>query len=216
MSENILVIGDKRFSSWSLRPWLVLRQRAIPFREVRIRLRQPETKAEILHWSPGGKVPVLISGPMTVWESLAICETLADREPDGELWPENPAARAMARAISSEMHAGFAALRENLSMDVCEKHPDTPRTPACEADILRITALWRAAREQFGSHGPFLFGRFSVADAMYAPVCTRFDTYGVPLDPVCQAYQETILTLPAMRQWIAEAGEEQTAHAQAG
>ncbi|EWY39216.1 glutathione S-transferase [Skermanella stibiiresistens SB22] len=208
MSDLTLVIGNKASSSWSLRPWLALKRIGAPFLEITIPLRQPDTKAEILGYSPAGKVPVLIDGDLTVYDSLAILEYLAESFPEAGLWPDDRAARAIARSISAEMHSGFADLRKNMSMDVTDKHPGEGRTPETLNDIARITQVWRDARARFGADGPFLFGRFGVADAMYAPVCTRFDTYGVELDDVGQAYVTTILGLPEMREWYAAGAAE--------
>ena len=208
MSDLTLVIGNKSSSSWSLRPWLALKQIGVPFKETLIPLRQPESKAEILRHSPAGRVPVLLHGEFIVWDSLAICEYLAETWPDAGLWPADRGARVLARSISAEMHSGFAELRKHMSMDVTAKHPGEGRTPEVLAEIERITQLWRDARARFGADGPFLFGHFSNADAMYAPVCTRFDTYGVELDEVSQAYVSTVLSLPAMREWYAAGAAE--------
>lgn len=194
-----LVIGTKRYSSWSLRPWLAARMAGIPFDEVVITLRQPETKAEILKHSPSGKVPCLIHDQLTIWDSLAICEYLAEMHPT--LWPEGRDARAVARAVSAEMHAGFPNLRNACSMDMCATTPLDPVPPEVAAEIERIGTLWTQCRARFGAAGPFLFGRFSIADAMYAPVVSRFTTFAVPLDPVAQAYCDAIWSLPAMQEW---------------
>jgi glutathione S-transferase len=208
MSDLTLIIGNKASSSWSLRPWLALKQIGVPFREITIPLRQPETKAEILQHSPAGKVPVLRDGDLTVYDSLAILEYLAESFPEAGLWPDDRGARAVARSISAEMHSGFVDLRRNMPMDVTDKHPAEGRTPEVQADIARITQIWRDARARFGADGPFLFGHFSAADAMYAPVCTRLDTYVVDLDEVSQAYVSTVLGLPAMREWYAAGAAE--------
>ena len=216
MSSLTLVIGSKDFSSWSLRPWLALKQTGQPFAEIVVPLRRPDTRARILEHSPSGKVPLLKHGERTVWDSLAICEYLAELFPEARLWPEDVHARAVARSVSAELHSGFAALRTHMSMDLKTRHPGEGRTPESEADIARIAALWNDARARFGQGGPFLFGqggpflfgRFSIADAMYAPVVTRFDTYGVELDPVARAYCDTVLNMPAMKEWIAAAQAE--------
>ena len=204
-----LVIGNKNYSSWSLRPWLLLRQAQIPFEEVRIPLYTPTSKAEIRRYSPSGKVPALIDGDVTVWESLAICEYIAERFPDRGLWPADPKARALARAVSTEMHAGFTALRTHMSMNCRRRWPDKGRAPGVQEDIDRICAIWNECRTRFGGDGPFLFGRFSVADAMYAPVVLRFETYVVPLDPVARAYSDAMLALAPLQEWIA-AGKAET------
>lgn len=201
-----LVIGDRNFSSWSLRPWLALSVAGIDFTEVNVRLGQTETRAEILRHSPSGKVPCLIDGDLVVWDSLAICEYAAELAP--ALWPAGTAARAEARAVSAEMHAGFAALRQNMPMNVCAAKPGEGRTPEVEADIARILTIWQACRARHGEGGPFLFGAFSIADAMYAPVVWRFTTYAVEAPPVARAWMDAMLALPAMRQWQAGAVAE--------
>ena len=205
-----LVIGNKNFSSWSLRPWLLLKQAGLPFREIPVRLRQADTKAQILAHSPSGKVPALIDGDLTVWDSLANCEYLAEKASLNhvDLWPADPKARAEARSVSAEMHSGFAALRQHMSMEVAASRPGEGQTPEVLADIARIAALWTSCRERFAAAGPFLFGDFSVADAMYAPVAFRFHTYGVELPPLAAAYRDTLLALPAMQEWAAGARAE--------
>lgn len=201
MSGLTLVVGSKRFSSWSLRPWLALRHTGLPFTETVIELYRPETKGEILKHNPTGKVPVLTDGDLTVWDSLAIVEYLAEIAPEAGLWPEDGAARAVARSMSAEMHSGFAAMREHMPMDLVARRPGEGRVPAAIADVARITAAWRTAKSRFGAGGPFLFGEFSAADCMYAPVVARFDTYAVELDPVCRAYADAVLAWPALREW---------------
>jgi glutathione S-transferase len=200
-----LVIGSKRWSSWSLRPWLALRQAGIPFAERVIALRQEDTKSRILEYSPSGKVPLLIDGDVPVWDSIAILEYLAERFPEAGFWPAELAARARARSISAEMHSGFPALRRELPIDVSQDAPGFLAAPQLSAeavdDIARIQAIWRDSRLAFGDGGPFLFGRFSNAEAMYAPVASRFRTYGVEADPVSRSYIETVSALPAMVEW---------------
>lgn len=205
MPNLVLVIGTKAWSSWSLRPWLALKQSGLAFEEVLIPLRQPDSKEKIQAHSPSGKVPVLKDGDLRVWDSLAICEYVAELACAVPLWPENKGARAVARSVSAEMHAGFPALRQHLSMDVTQSLalPDLPAEAT--ADVTRVQAIWNDCRSRYGAGGPFLFGRFSVADAMYAPVATRFVTFGVPLDPVSQAYVDALYALPAMQEWIAAA-----------
>ena len=208
MAELTLVIGNKQFSSWSLRPWLALKQIGLPFREVLVLLRRPETRAEILKYSPSGKVPYLIDGSLGVWDSLAIIEYLNELKPEARLWPADRAARAFARSISAEMHSGFAALRQHLGMDLT-RTPAKGEWPAeAAADIERVQAIWAEARARYGSGGPFLFGQFTAADAMYAPVVTRFHRYGVPLDSALAAYRDAVLALPAMQEWTAAAQKE--------
>ena len=208
-----LVIGDKNLSSWSLRPWLALKQCGIPFAEECIRLRQPNSKAEILRHCPSGKVPALKTKTGVVWDSLAILDTLAERHPEHMLWPQDEEARTAARSISAEMHSGFATLRNEMPMDLLSKLPSPPLGAALEADIGRIAAIWKDTRARFGQGGPFLFGAFTNADAMYAPVATRFRTYGVDLgrfgdDGTAAAYAEAILALPAMEEWTEGARDE--------
>ena len=208
MSDYTLVIGNKNYSSWSLRPWLAMRQAGVPFREVRIPLYTPESKAQIRNYSPSGKVPCLVDGTLAVWDSLAICEYLAERHPQLELWPSDPHARALARSISAEMHSGFQHLRSNMSMNCRKQLPGMGRTVEVAGEIERIQRSWGEARDKHGSGGPFLFGRFSIADAMYAPVVLRFRTYAVQLNPVSREYADAILALPAMQQWLADAEAE--------
>lgn len=206
-----LVIGSKNYSSWSMRPWLALAHHKIPFEEILIPLDRPDSKAKILAHSPAGKVPVLIDGEAKVWESLAILEHLADRFQKAALWPKDAAARAHARAISAEMHAGFAALRNHCPMNL-RRRKARALTPEVEIDVRRIGELWRDARARFGQGGEFLFGAFSAADCMYAPVATRIASYEIKADPVAAAYVEAIYALPAFRQWHDAALKEPWTH----
>ncbi len=208
MTRLTLIIGNKNYSSWSMRPWLLMRQAGIPFDEVRIPLRMPESPVALAKWSPSGKVPALHDGDIVVWDSLAICEYLNERFPDKQLWPRDPAARAVARSVSAEMHSGFSALREHMSMNIRARRPGKGRTPECLADIERIVSIWTDCRARFGEGGEFLFGRFSIADAMYAPVVLRFQTYGVVLAGAAQDYAEAVLALPALQAWVADAVAE--------
>jgi glutathione S-transferase len=208
-----IVIGDKNYSSWSLRPWLALKACGIPFQEERIRLRQPESKAEILRLSPSGQVPALKTDVGIIWDSLAILEYVAEQHPRAELWPGTREARAAARAISAEMHAGFAALRNDMPMDLVSRLPVPPMSEALEANIRRVVAIWGDTKGRFGKDGAFLFGAFTCADAMYAPVATRFRTYGLNLgqfgdDGTASTYMDTILAMPAMAAWTAGAETE--------
>lgn len=205
-SSYTLVIGNKAYSSWSLRPWLLMKHAGLAFDEVRIALYQDGHAAKIRRYSPSGKVPILIDGAATVWESLAICEYLAERHPDKRLWPADAAARALGRAIGAEMHAGFAALRSNMTMNVRRTVPGIGMTPEVAEDIARIEAIWQESLQQYG--GPFLLGAFSIADAMFAPVATRFKTYVVALSAPAQRYAELLLALPAMKEWYAAAAVE--------
>jgi glutathione S-transferase len=204
MNNLELVIGTKRVSSWSLRPWIALKQAQLPFTETLIELRQPETKEEILKQSPSGKIPVLKHGGLLVWDSLAICEYVAELACAHSLWPENRGARAVARSVSAEMHSGFVPLRQNLSMEAGVDIPDFTPPAEAQADIERIQAIWRDCRQRFGATGDFLFGRWSMADAMFAPVVFRFESYRIPQDEVCRAYMQAMLALPAMQQWRVE------------
>jgi glutathione S-transferase len=206
-----LVIGNKNYSSWSMRPWVVLAAFGIPFQEVRILLDQPDTAANIARYSNAGRVPVLIHGDITIWDSLAICEYLAEQFPDKHLWPQDVAARAMARSVTAEMHSGFAGLRSAMSMNIRRSMPGRGRTLEAQGDIGRIGELWEECLSRFGHHG-FLFGEFSIADAFFAPVVMRFKTYGVMLAPALQAYCDRMLAHPAVARWVAEAlAETETA-----
>jgi glutathione S-transferase len=201
-----LVIGNKNYSSWSLRAWLPLRYSGIPFEEQRIALFEPGYKERILAASPAGKVPVLIDGDVTVWESLAIGEYLAERFPLAGIWPKGRIERTAARSFSAEMHAGFTALRARMPMNIRGSFPGKGRTPEVEQDIARICGIWSECLSRSG--GPFLFCRFSFADAMFAPVATRFVTYGVELHSPLQDYVERLWTLPAMQEWRSAAAAE--------
>ncbi|WP_431857023.1 glutathione S-transferase family protein [Azospirillum sp.] len=208
MADLTLVIGNKAYSSWSLRPWLALRHIGVPFAETLVPLRQPDSRERILAHAPSGKVPMLRHGERTIWDSLAICEYLAETFPDARLWPDDAYARAVARSVSAEMHSGFVSLRTTMPMDLKRSAPGDGRSEETLADIARIAAIWRDARDRFGAAGPYLFGRFSVADCLYAPVVTRFETYGVELDAVGRAYADAILALPALREWAEAARAE--------
>jgi glutathione S-transferase len=206
----LLLIGNKNYSSWSLRPWIALKAAAIPFAEEVISLDATDFKARVGKISGTGKVPVLIDGEtidgaIHVWESLAILEYLAERYPDRHIWPAEPAARAHARAIAAEMHAGFTPLRRHYPMNV--RRPVRPREPTPEVaeNISRIEAMWADCRRRFGGGGPFLFGPFGAADAMYAPVVSRFHTYGVAVGPEVRKYMDAVLALPAWSEWHAAA-----------
>ena len=194
----LLVIGNKNYSSWSLRPWLAMKVLGLAFDEKRIPLDTPGTKQEILRYSPAGKVPCLVDGSLAIWDSLAILEYLAERHP--QLWPADAAERARARSISAEMHSGFANLRNHMGLNVRRRYPGRGRTPEVLEEIKRIDAIWSQAK------GPFLFGAFGAADAMYAPVVLRFRTYEVRVSN--REYAEAMLALPAMREWIDAAERE--------
>jgi glutathione S-transferase len=206
MSDITLVIGNKNYSSWSLRPWVLLRHLQLPFDELQIQLSQPDTHSHILQHSPAGHVPVLKHGELRVWESIAIGEYLCELTGSG--LPQQRAARAQARAVSSEMHAGFGALRAQWPMNARAIGRRTPMTDELRADIERIDALWSDCRRRFGAHGPWLFGDYSLADAMYAPVALRFRSYGATLSPPAQNYLDTVLADPPLQQWIGAAATE--------
>lgn len=208
MAEMTLVIGNKNYSSWSLRPWLALRQAGLDFDEIVIPLSETGTRASILKHSASGRVPALRHGDLTVWDSLAICEYAAELQPEAGLWPDDRAARAVARSVSAEMHAGFTALRQHMPMNIRSKFPDEGRKPGVKEDIDRITALWRQCRSRYGADGAFLFGRFGIADAMFAPVVSRFRTYGVALGEVEQAYADAVWALETMQEWAKAAANE--------
>ncbi len=199
-----LVIGNKNYSSWSMRPWVALTAFGIPFTEVRVLLDQPDTAARIADYSGAGRVPVLIAGEMTIWDSLAICEYVAEQFPDKHMWPADVAARAMARSVSAEMHSGFQGLRNAMSMNIRASLPGRGRTAEAQGDIGRVCEIWEECLSRFGHH-QFLFGDFSIADAFFAPVVMRFRTYGVSLAPALQAYCERVLAHPAVARWVREA-----------
>ena len=202
MSAITLVVGSKRFSSWSLRAWLFLKHHGVPFREVLVPLDAADTRERVLEHSPSGKVPVLKLDGYRVWESLAICEYAAERLRLPLAWPDELQARAFARSIATEMHAGFAELRKTLPFDAQRKPATIDLSDEAAADIRRICAIWREARQLFGAAGPWLFGEFGIADAMFAPVALRFHFYGVALDPVCEAYMHQVLTDGAVQEWL--------------
>ena len=208
MAAFTIVIGNKSYSSWSLRGWLALKQTGAAFDEVVIPLRQADTRARILAWTPSGRVPVLRHGETMVWDSLAIGEYLAERFPEAGLWPADPEARAAARSVTAEMHAGFASLRRHMPMELRGSHPGLGQGPGVAEDIARITEIWRDCRSRFGGDGDFLFGGFTLADAAFAPVASRFATYAVPLEATEAAYRDAVMAWPALRQWTAEAAEE--------
>lgn len=209
MSTNpTLVIANKSYSSWSLRPWLAMVHFGVAFEEIVIPLDKDTTAGQILEHSPAGKVPVLHHGGITVWESLAILDYLAEAYYDRPWWPADPHAKAHARAIAAEMHAGFGPLRQAMPMNLRKDYPPRTWPDDVQADINRVQALWRDTKARFGSGGDFLFGDLTIADAMYAPVVTRLRTYAVDLDETAQSYSDAIYTLPAMQRWCEEAAQE--------
>ena len=204
MSALALLLGSKNYSSWSLRPWLALRQSGIPFEETVVPLRSPDFAERVRAWSPAARVPVLRHGDQYVWDSLAIAEYLAETFAEKELWPRDRSARALARSVCAEMHSGFQALRSQMPMNVRAKGRKVPSNPELEADIARMHEIWRQCRAQASGTGQFLFGAFSIADAMFAPVAFRFATYGIKSD-----YAQSLVQIPAMREW-AEASERES------
>ena len=203
-SDMELVIASKDVSSWSLRPWLLLKQAGIPFKETLIPLYQPRTKERILAYSASGKLPLLIHNELSIWDSLAIAEYIAESFPDKQLWPEDRRDRAYARSLSAEMHSSFTSLRTHLSMNVLETFPRPDLNHETETDIRRIETIWRDSLKRSG--GPYLFGkRFTIADAMYAPVVTRFRSYSIELTGEAKDYADRIFALPHLQEWIASA-----------
>ena len=208
-----LVIGNKAWSSWSLRPWLAMQRAKLPFEEINIGLRRPDSKAAILNHSPSGLVPVLLNGDLAIWDSLSILEYLAEQHPEAHLWPADRITRATARSASAEMHSSFTALRQHCAMDLFARSPLANLSAEVEGDVRRIVAVWRDCRDRFGSEGPFLFSHFSAADAMYAPVASRFRTYVPDLAPygddgTAQAYVEAVFAMPEMDLWAEGARAE--------
>lgn len=203
-----LVIGDKQLSSWSLRPWILLRHLRLPFEEIGLPLDTPRFRAEIARYSPSGRVPVLLDEGFRVWDSLAICEYLNERV-EGAAWPDDPDDRAHARCVSAEMHSGFAALRSRWSLRACDTGLDVPLDEAGRADLDRIDAIWCECRARSAAAGPWLFGeRYCIADAMYAPVVLRCNTYGADLTPAARAYMDYALSDPHLQDWIRGAREQ--------
>jgi glutathione S-transferase len=200
-----LIIGNKNYSSWSFRPWLAMKVAGIGFEEEVISLDAQDFKARVGRISGTGKVPALADGNVQVWESLAILEYLAERFPDARLWPADPAARALARAIAAEMHAGFGPLRRHLPMNMWRPVARRELTPEVQSNVRRIEAMWTDCRTGHGAGGPFLFGAFGAADAMYAPVVSRFHTYAVEVNAPAAAYMQAVMGLPAWREWHAAA-----------
>jgi glutathione S-transferase len=205
-----LVIGNKNYSSWSLRPWIAMKAAGIAFDEIVIPLYEPGSAEAIRAYSPAGKVPVLIDGDDHVWESLAILEHLAERFPEAGLWPKDAHARSHARVVATEMHAGFQPLRRDCTMNLWLPVKARPKSDEVMANVRRIEELWRGCRARFGQKlgGPFLFGAFGAADAMYAPVVSRFHTYGLAVAVDTRAYMDAVMALPAWREWYDAAMKE--------
>lgn len=205
MAGLTLAIGNKNYSSWSMRPWVLMRQLGIGFDEVKLRFHSSDWDANIGRWSPSGLVPVLWRGDQAVWDTLAIMETLHEWYPGHGVWPPDPAARAFARSACAEMHGGFRDLRSTMPMNIRAAHPGKGMTPATRTNIERIERLWSEARRRYGAGGPFLFGAFGAADAMYAPVVMRFSTYAVQLAPQNARYCQAVRAAPGVRAWIQDA-----------
>jgi glutathione S-transferase len=203
-----LIIGNKNYSSWSMRPWIALKAAGIPFEEILIPLYLPGSSEQILKYSPAGKVPILIDGDDVVWESLAILEHLADRFPAANLWPADARARSFARCAATEMHGGFQPLRQHCTMNMWLPLRERPLPPEVFDNVKRIETIWADCRARFGNGGPFLFGTFGNADAMYAPVVSRFHTHGLPVGPGTRAYMDAVMALPAWQEWYAAAMKE--------
>ncbi|MCB6182219.1 glutathione S-transferase family protein [Leeia sp. TBRC 13508] len=203
-----LYIGNKNYSSWSLRPWLVMAHFGIPFKEQMIPLYTPEGTVSLRNVSPSGKVPLLKDDSLLVNDSLAICEYLAEQFPTLGLWPKDSAARAVARSVSAEMHSGFMSVRQHMPMNVKGSYPGEGLSNDVQKDIDRIVTIWQDCRQKHGAAGPWLFGQFSIADAMYAPIAFRFKTYGVKLPTEAETYLNTLLSHPSMQEWVADALKE--------
>jgi len=203
-----LIIGNKNYSSWSLRPWIAMRVAGVPFDERVIPLYEPGSREAVLKYSPAGKVPVLIDGDQRIWETLAILEHLAEKFPEAHLWPKDTAARSHARVVASEMHAGFTALRRNCPMNLWLPPKSRPLPDEVKPDVARIEALWADCRARFGKSGPFLFGSFGAADAMYAPVVARLHSYGIAVAQETRAYMDAVMALAAWKEWCAAALKE--------
>lgn len=203
-----LIIGNKNYSSWSLRPWILMKYFKIPFEELLVPLYEGNYKSELVKYAPNEKVPILIDGDVKVWESLSICEYVAERFPNERMWPQKIEHRAWARSVAQEMHAGFSHLRKHMPMNIRGTFPGKGRSHEVGLDIHRVLQIWESCRRQFKNDGPFLFGHFTIADAMFVPVVTRFRTYGVKTVSYSNEYYDTILDLPSFKEWEAAAGRE--------
>jgi glutathione S-transferase len=202
-----IIVGNKKYSSWSLRAWLVLKHAGVPFEEIVVGLDLPDTATNIRKYSPSGRVPALIDGDVTVWDSLAIAEYLNEKFPDKRLWPQGAGERARARSVAAEMHSGFANLRNDCSMKILQQYPYKAPRPETQAEIDRIVAIWEDCLQRSG--GPFLFGKEPcIADAFYAPVVSRVRTYSLPVSGAARAYCDTIWAWPAVQAWVADAQRE--------
>lgn len=208
MPKLELVVANKNYSSWSMRPWVLLREAGVAFEEIQLKFGDDGRIPGVERYSPTGQVPVLLLDGEPVWDSLAICEAVAELFPEKQLWPRETRARRHARSICAEMHAGFRALRGAMPMNIRSSHPGKGMGPAVQRDIERIAGLWQDCRARFGSGGAMLFGAFGVADAMYAPVATRFATYAVELPAGARAYADSVLGLASVREWSGAARRE--------
>lgn len=208
MAELTILIGNKNYSSWSLRGWLAVKMSGASYEEVMVPLDHPDTHARIIAFSPSGRVPAIKHRELVIWDSLAIGEYLAEQFPAAQMWPSDTRARAIARAYAAEMHSSFTALRSNMSMNLRSNLAGKGRGPGVEEDIARIQQLWTAARKEYGAGGEYLFGKFSLADAFFAPVVTRFQSYGVSVNEVCAKYMESVFAHPFMKEWVEAAHAE--------
>lgn len=203
-----LVIGNKNYSSWSLRPWLLLTQFKVDFEEIRIPLHTDEFKEKIHQYSPSGLVPLLCADDLKIWDSLAVCEYIAEQHPDLHCWPQKASARAIARSVSSEMHSGFSQIRSCLPMNCREMMTIDPISAELKKEIERVCEIWASCRQHYANDGDFLFGAFSIADAMYAPVVIRFNNYGIKVGTTEKTYMQSMLSLPSLKSWLSSASAE--------
>jgi len=203
-----LIIGNKNYSSWSLRPWLLMKVKNVPFNEIKVPLYIEGSKDKLLSFSPSGKVPAFEHEGNSVWDSLAICEHIADLYPDNKCWPENINQRALARSISHEMHSGLLAIRNTLHMNCRKLITFKKISQELRTDITRVCDIWQYCRKQHSNSGKFLFGEFSIADAMYAPIVLRFNSYGIEVGDIEKEYMDNILSIPSLQKWIAEGIQE--------
>jgi glutathione S-transferase len=210
MAKPELIVGNKNYSSWSLRPWLAFVMAGVPFREVFVRIMVPETPKALAKYRATGKVPLLKHNDLVIWDTLAIIEYAAETWSTKPIWPKNKKARARARSVSAEMHSSFGALRNACPMNLRrpKKLPPGGISPAVAKDVARIEAIWAECRKEFGKGGPFLFGKFSAADAMFAPVATRLDTFAIPVTKTSRSYMDAIFATPAFKQWKTDAAKE--------